>query len=347
MLEHIRKSRSQGPGRIPRARTSWILASTLLLAACGSTDQTPAAPSLSPSLTVTGSVTGALSGTTLPGVDIVVAGLGATTSAADGSFSLGTAKATGYRVTLRSPSTIERVTGVKVGVPATVSLIPTSFDIAAFDQMARGNEGALHRWVSAPRLIVQRRVLAFSTTSAASYVATGRLLSDQEVASLVADLSSALPIVSGNTHAAFAEVTIQSAAEGEAVTVASQGAVHVARYEGLEASTTFAGYTRWAWNGEGQLTRAILMLDRAYEESTTFGLRLLRTHEFGHAYGYNHATGRSSFMNAIVAIEPNAIDRDIARLAFQRPPLNVSPDSDPQSFSTNRAPATETWAGSP
>jgi hypothetical protein len=341
-----------GPVRVGhQARALVACALTLLVTACGGSDGAPVAPSPptpAPSFAVTGTVTDALSGAALTGADVIVEGVGATTSAADGSFSLTTNGPQALRrVTLRSPSAVERITGVKVGAAlATFSLIPTSFDLVTFDQMARGSGGELHRWMAPPRLVVQRRVLAFTNLSDLSYIGTARLLSDEEVAGLIADLSDGVSMVSGGLHTAFADVTIEAAGEGEVVGVSHPGAIHVARYEGLRAATTFAGYSRWSWNGLGELAQAIVMLDRVYEESGTPFRRALRTHELGHAYGYSHVTARPSFMSASGTEEVTANDRDIARIAFQRPPRNVSPDSDPSTFSTNRASTRETWTGS-
>jgi hypothetical protein len=58
---------------------------------------------------------------------------------------------------------------------------------------------------------------------------------------------------------------------------------------------------------------------------------LLRTHELGHALGYNHVTVRTSIMNPAIGPEPTDFDRAGAVIAFQRPVGNVSPDTDPSS----------------
>ena len=40
-------------------------------------------------------------------------------------------------------------------------------------------------------------------------------------------------------------------------------------------------------------------------------------------------------MNQTARLEPNSFDRDAAKFAFQRPPLNRSPDIDPEPFTGN------------
>ena len=57
--------------------------------------------------------------------------------------------------------------------------------------------------------------------------------------------------------------------------------------------------------------------------------RLLRIHELGHALGQLHVETRVSIMNPAIGPEPTEFDRQAAVVAFQRPPGNVSPDTDP------------------
>jgi hypothetical protein len=79
------------------------------------------------------------------------------------------------------------------------------------------------------------------------------------------------------------------------------------------------------------------MLDRNFEKSGSIYRRSLRSHELGHALGYNHVTLRPSVMNQAATIEPNAFDMQAARIAFQRPPGNRRPDIDPVGVSINKA----------
>jgi len=90
-----------------------------------------------------------------------------------------------------------------------------------------------------------------------------------------------------------------------------------------------------------------MMIDRAWDASGSVYCRSLRAHEFGHALGYTHVFVRQSVMNTNATTEPNAFDRDGARLAFLRPPLNRTPDIDPDPFTGNlRALARQIfWAG--
>jgi len=49
--------------------------------------------------------------------------------------------------------------------------------------------------------------------------------------------------------------------------------------------------------------------------------RLLRTHELGHALGFNHVKSRVSIMNPRIGPEVTAFDRQVAMLAF---PASIS-----------------------
>jgi hypothetical protein len=321
----------------------------IAVAACGSGSGTPTtpttpipttpdapAPQPPPASGITGTAIDALSDRSLPGVTVRIDGLGETRTATDGTFSFSAADPEQVKtVTLSSSATIERQTHLRVPGPSTtLSLIPSSINLPAFDQMFRPG-GILRRWTGAPPVVIQTRVLQFTSTGDSQYTATAGVMSDADVSDLVADLTWALPQLTGNTFNEFSNVRIETAGEGDRVSVQRPGSIIVARYEGLTQGTTFWGYTRWAWNTAGEMQAGIVMLDRAFEESGSTFRRSLRAHELGHALGYQHVSGVTSVMNSSARIEPNAFDRSGARLAFQRPPLNRTPDVDPAPFTSN------------
>ena len=253
----------------------------------------------------------------------------------DGRFSIEAPDPEQMReVTISSPSTVERVTRMRVpGPDLRVTLMPAALDLRAFDEMFRSS-GSLERWTSAPRVVVQSRVLQFTGVADTEFVGTTQTMSPAEVSGLFADLTHGLPQVTGNTFAAFASEENEQAAAGDRVSVSRNGYIIVARYEGLSAATGFWGYARWGTSG-GQVVRGIVMIDRAFDTSGSAFRRSLRIHELGHALGYNHVTARDSVMNSHARFEPSAWDRDAARFAFMRPPLNRSPDIDPDPFTLN------------
>lgn len=301
-----------------------------------------------PSPRVEGRAVDSLTDSPLGGVTIKLDGVGETTTDGNGGFTFDASDPEQiHTVTLSSSSIVTRTTRLRVpGPSATLSLIPSSFDLTAYDQMFRFPTGVLRRWTSAPRVVVLSRVLQFTNKDEEYYTALGTAMGGGEVSDLLKDLRWALPQLTGNTFTAFADEQSESAAEGDHVGVSRPGLIVVARYKGLKDATTYWGYTRWAWNGAGELQAGIVMLDSDFDASDSPYRRSLRTHEFGHALGYTHVGARTSVMNPDARTEPNAFDKDGAKIAFQRPPLNRTPDIDPDPFTGNlRALAQLFWAG--
>jgi hypothetical protein len=274
-----------------------------------------------------------VSGQPAAGATIRIDGVGDVTAAGDGSFALGASGggAALRAVTVSSASTIERSTWAVVpGAALSISLMPSSLDLTAFNQMFRGNNGELHRWTSAPAVVVQRRALRFTNLTDLSYPVTSAVMPDSEADAIVSDLMWALPQLSANVFPAFASIQRETAAEGETVAAFRRGVVVVAVADGLTAATSYAGYTRWAWNATGEMIDALIVIDRTFDGSSSSYRRTVRAHELGHALGYNHVTARASVMDPTATTEPTPFDRDGARIAFQRPLLNRSPDADPK-----------------
>lgn len=334
------------------------LALLIVAAACGRSPSSPTGGSTSsttstvpPNSGVTGRILNGLSDQPVAGATVQIDTLGQTTSGPDGSFSFASGGAPATRsVSVTSPDTADRLTWARVpDAVLTLSLIPSGANSTAFDQMFRTNGAALRRWVETPRLVIQRRLLRFTSIGDTSYTALAATLTDQEVADLRQDLVLALGPLTGNAYQAFADVTVETANENQVVPAGTNGAIVVARVDGLKAATAFDGYTRWSWNSAGAVRMGFIMLDQAYELAGRSGRRALRAHELGHALGYNHVTAVTSVMQQVVTTEPNQFDRDASRLAFARPLLNRFPDADPQPGTTSAAvgaPATF-WGGAP
>jgi hypothetical protein len=329
-----------------------------IAAVSGCTHSSSSSSSTSPSPTpagatgVSGQVLDGVTGQSVPGATIRVDGIGDVSGAADGTFALGSgggAAAVLRSVTVSSASTVDRSTWAVVpGAPLTLTLMPSSLDLTAFNQMFRGNSGELHRWTSAPALVLQRRALRFTNLTDVSYIASSTVMPDAEADSILADLGWALPQLSANVFPSFSNVQRDTASEGDSVPGFRPGIVVVALADGLTSSTGYAGYTRWAWNGAGEMVDALIVIDRGVDGSGSAYRRTVRAHELGHALGYNHVTARPSVMDATARTEPNQFDRDGARIAFQRPVLNRSPDADPKPVvGTNARSTTLMWSGAP
>ena len=310
--------------------------------ACGASTA-PASPSSAPVASTSGRVVDALTDAGVPGIVIAGDRVVATTSDADGNFSLGTTAAGTPQVGFSGGTVVSRQTNVRVpGPAASVTLIPASFDLRAFDEMFRVNQ--LLRWTDAPPLLIETRTLQFTGVNDADFTALEDQMTDAEYAALAADLQWALPQLTGGRFTSFASVTRQTSTPGAHVHILNTGSLTVARYIGLTTATGFWGYSRWFARVDGAVTSGESMLDRDFERSGTAFLRSLRAHELGHSLGLSHVTVRASVMNAAARLEPNDFDRQASRIAFQRPPGNRTPDSDPGGIAANRVVAPGAWS---
>jgi Matrixin len=318
---------------------SWPVFVTLIAIASGCGGSSPSAPTKAASTATSSSVQGAtvsaIDGQPLAGITVQI-GSQSTVSDASGAFHLNNV-ASGQPAVLAAPSVVERHTVAIVPSLelARETLIPASFDLAAFDQMFRGN-GRLERWTSAPQLVVITTVMNYEISFGdnAYFHATSEQLTDTETDLLVAQLTDALTLLTGNTFTAFGSVDRESASPGATVNTLRAGKIVVGRYKGLQGLLNTIGFGRWASDANGQVTAASIYLDRDFDK-TSDSRRLLRTHELGHALGYNHVTTRTSIMNPAIGPEPSTFDRQGATVAFDRMPGNQSPDTDPSGPATS------------
>lgn len=325
-----------------------LLAAVMCSSACGSS---PSSPSDSGGTTIpirpttSGRLLDAISGAGIAGVtpNGSEAGRATTSTASDASgtftVSVDTASSSALAFSFAAPSYLTRSTFLKVpGDAGTITLIPSSFDLVAFDQLARSTPSlpALMRWTAAPALVVQTQVMAFTNVNDTQFTTIGETLTDAEYASQVADLGFGLPLMTGGQFSAFSNTTRVANAAGATVSMLVTGQITVGRFTGLTAATGSVGYSRWQFRSDGVVTGGTIMLDRDFERSLASNVRAVRVHELGHALGYNHITSRESVMNAIARVEPNAFDQAATRLIFMRPPGSRTPDIDPSGFSINR-----------
>jgi hypothetical protein len=295
--------------------------------------------------TTSGRVVDAVSQAGVGGVTISGSSISSTVSDPTGSFLVGSPIGTGDPLTavFSEPSVVERQTGLRVpGRDATVSLIPGSFDLRAFNEMFRVS--MLLRWTTPPPLLVETRAAQFTTVGAADVTAVNDEMSDAEYAGLVDDLTWALPQLTGGTFGGFASVARQTSIPGNNIHVLNTGVITVVREVGLTAGSGFWGYSRWQFQSDGTIISGMVTIDRDFDRSTSPFRRSLRAHEFGHALGYNHVTSRVSVMNSDARTEPTAWDRDACVIGFQRSPGNRTPDIDPVGYSPNRFGLTATWS---
>lgn len=258
----------------------------------------------------------------------------------NGTFTVGFPSSGANRTVLNAAGYVDRQTNIAApGANLRVSLIPAApaFDLAAFDQMFRHSSSGLTRWRTPPGLTIERRVLQFTDVGANTYQALEESLTQEEVDAVVADLLAGYDLLTAGRIGPLTSVAAQESAIGSTVTPRQNGRIVVTRQAGLTAATQFWGYARWSTTGDGEVTSAVIILDRDFERSASPFHRSLRMHELGHALGCQHVTGRQSVMNADARTEPNTFDRQAARIATLRPTGNRTPDIDPLSHTASSA----------
>ena len=340
---------SQHPARAKAARRAASAACPVLTvallsfaAAACSHESSPAQPTpidVTPpavnTINLEGRIVGALNDAGLPGVSVGVASGLQGTSEADGRFLICGVPAGRQAAVVSAASIVTRETAMTApGGGITMPVIPADFDLASFDQMLRAS-GRIQRWVQAPSLVVISRVLKFTSYGDNEFVARSEELDAGEIDRLVADLAGGLVDFTGAQLGGFSSVTVERPAPGATVLVKRTRTIVVAEHDGLTAATSYWGYGRFATTTDDEVVGGIVFLDRSFETSGSVYRKSLRVHELGHALGYNHVTLRRSAMDSSAVNLPNDWDRQAIRIAFQRPPGNRSPDTDPESYSAN------------
>ena len=202
---------------------------------------------------------------------------------------------------------------LRVGDAGGIRVNPT--DSKAFTEMLHGEYATPLRWDRVPELVVLMPVMQYEKGRGTQYRATAQQLTAAEADALVADLSRAMSVLTDGVLQGFAAVHRETATAGEVVNVMRPGQIVVARYDGVREQLSTIGFGGRSTRSD--LIRAgSIILDNDFDR-TSAQRRLLRTHELGHALGYNHVHSRASIMNPKIGHEPNDFDRAVARVAFQ------------------------------
>jgi hypothetical protein len=195
-------------------------------------------------------------------------------------------------------------------------------DGQALQEMLAGAKGP-QRWRQAPKLTIVLSVLDYRLGGDVEYVATSERLSDADVAGLVRDLTDGLSVLTANTFEQFSSVSREIVAPGATVRVSRPDQIVTGRFNGLRRSVKTLGFGGRRARKDGTITAGAILLDSEFDR-TNARRRLLRTHELGHALGYNHVHSRASIMNPGIGAEPNDFDRAAARIAFRAPAFVAS-----------------------
>jgi hypothetical protein len=103
------------------------------------------------------------------------------------------------------------------------------------------------------------------------------------------------------------------------------GQIVVGRYRGVKDRLNTIG-VGGRLRSSGAIKGGTIFLDEDYDR-TSSKRGLLRTHELGHALGYDHVESRPSIMNSRIGAEVTEFDRRAALVAFResRAPARTCP----------------------
>ncbi|MBI4888069.1 MAG: hypothetical protein HY824_13320 [Acidobacteria bacterium] len=295
---------------------------------------------------LTGRVTNLLTGAPASGVTVSIQDLGAAAADAAGQFTLESEAPDGrYRATAAGPGVVSRQTSLTFpGQGAALSLIPNTFNMAAFDQMVRhfgDPDGATKRWMQAPALVIETALVDPQSIDAAGIpqyppVASADQLSEASINELVTHLTRALPLMTAGNFPTFSSIGRSTTAAGTPIEMDRPGTITVVRYRGLD--TLCRGYTFFLYDTVSlEASNARLFMQTCTDAPTSAApMSAVVAHELGHALGYGHVSLLPSVMAATVTSDVTEFDRQAAAIVFQRPPGNRAPDADPDTFTVNQ-----------
>ena len=291
----------------------------------------------SPLRALAGRFTNALTGAAAAGLTLTVDGSGAVAGDAAGQFNLETEAPDGrYRVTAAGAGVVSRQTTVTFpGTAPVISLIPSTFNMTAFDQMARqfGEPlGVTKRWTQAPALVIETSLVDPQSVVGGipQYppVASEQQLSDAAVNEVVALLSRALPLMTGGTFTGFASIGRATTPAGGSIEMDRPGTITVVRYNGLDQLCK--GFTYFLYDTLTlEALGSRLFLQNCSQLAGAAPLSAVVAHELGHALGFAHVSAAPSVMAATVFSDVTDFDRQVGAIVFQRAAGNQAPDVDP------------------
>jgi len=311
-------------------RLASLVHAAALFSACSHSPSAPSDTSISSGLL--GYAVNAIDAAPAPGLLVQVGNSRPVTTDTRGYFQADITAPGAYQTTISDGASTIVDRHTTVNLPAAertrFSLIPASFDLQAFDEMFRATNARLQRWTTRPSLVVLASVMSLKGGSGGLFSATSEQMSDEEASKMVAHLTEGLALLTGGTYTTFARVEVERPAAGDRVHVWRPETIVVGRYTGVVSTAGTIGFGQWAEQADGSITGGTTFLDQEFDRVDS-RRRLLRIHELGHALGYLHVTRRPSIMNPAIGPEPTEFDRAAAIIAFQRPPGNRAPDTDP------------------
>jgi hypothetical protein len=206
-----------------------------------------------------------------------------------------------------------------------LTLIPSSFDMAAYDDVAReAGGGETIRWMSAFTVYVDSRPEAGTGMA----IPAGWLSATQSAANAFPDQwtdGEFNPSVSVGTNPP-ADGTLNT------IVIRFDNTINPSGCGGKVGQATFS------WTSSGQLRWGViqLALSRLCGNDTNAIVQAVVGHELGHTMGLGHMTlaGRASLMEPTVNLTSlSSLDRDVAAVQYHRAPNHSSPDREGSSWS--------------
>ena len=190
-------------------------------------------------------------------------------------------------------------------------------DARALQEMFGSLQGP-QRWRQVPELTILVSVMEYRNGGDVQYLATSERLSEAEIPELIDDLTRGLAVLTAGTFQQFSSIRYEVVPAGTTATVSRPDQIVTGRFNGLRRAVNTLGFGGRRARKDGTITAGAILLDRDFDATST-RRRLLRTHELGHALGYNHVHARASIMNPRIGTEPNEFDREAAFIAFRTP----------------------------
>jgi hypothetical protein len=298
------------PPRLHRTFAALVCAA---LVGCSAAAGGPAGPEItsgegSASVDFHGQVTDQQSGEPLAGIRVVASG-SSTVTDVHGRFRIAAAR--GAAITLSGAGYYERVTTLEI-LSGRFSLVPRSFDMAAFNDVARDHSAGTLRWLSAPAVYVDVRGHSFAAGSSVpqAWVEEVAALAPKFIAGWTGGALSARSLTVGSTPPS----------PGTPGTLVIAFDEDSSRYPSAAA----AGSAIASWSPNGVIGSATVRLrfSGLTGGAAAFSRKAVLGHEIGHALGLSHMDGGTSSMMAPVVRTPEltVFDRAIGALLYDRPP---------------------------
>ena len=164
-------------------------------------------------------------------------------------------------------------------------------------------------------------VMQYQPGASETYLATADQMDAVDAENLVADLTVSLRLLTNNTLEQFASIQYETLPTGTSAAIVRPNQIIVGRFHGVRELAHTIGFGGRKARRDGSIIGATIVLDSEFDR-TSDSRRLLRTHELGHALGFNHVSSRASIMNPRVGPQVNDVDRQIVELAFPRTRLS-------------------------